>query len=374
MSKIKVVILSPSRQAASGVTTHANMLFASPLADDFDLVHFQIGSEGRRENWVQRLARFGSSPIKFAWLILRIRPEVVHLNTSINNKAYWRDFIFLVIAEVLDCKVVNQIHGGVMPEMFTHNSVIKAWLFRRFIGYSDVIVLISKAAHQAYAKFTPETHLVNIPNAIEHTGLLGDLFLTDSKRPLKLIYIGRLTYEKGLFETLDAIAKLVGEGRKLSFQIVGGGEAEGDLQARVNQLGLREQVHLLGPIFGDAKNTLWRQADVFVFPTYSEGLPYSMLEAMAAGTPPITCPVGAIPDVVQDGVHGLLIPPKDVNAIARAIVQMDEQRDQLHRMALASRRCILEHYTAERLARDFKSLYSSVARGTDSRVRRVEHS
>ena len=115
MAKIKVVILSPSRAAASGVTTHVNMLFASPLAGDFELLHFQVGSEGRSENGLQRLARILGSPIKLALLILRTRPDLVHLNTSINVKAYWRDFVFLIVAELLGCKIVNQIHGGVMP-------------------------------------------------------------------------------------------------------------------------------------------------------------------------------------------------------------------------------------------------------------------
>ena len=365
MAKIKIVILSPSRTAASGVTTHANMLFASPLNNDFELLHFQVGSEGRVENRWQRLVRYIGSPIRLARLILRYRPKVVHLNTSINNKAYWRDLIYLGVAKLLGCKVVNQIHGGVLPANFTHNSYIKYRLFQCFIACSDVVVLISKEAHQAYLKYTPETHLVYIPNAIEHAGLLGDIVITSAQRPLKLIYIGRLTFEKGLFEALEAIARLVTLGRKLSFQIVGGGEAEMALRERVEQLGIAQHVHLLGAIFGEAKNELWKQADVFVFPTYSEGLPYSMLEAMAAGTPPITCPVGAIPDVVQNGVHGLLVPPKDVDAIVQAIVLMDERRDQLHRMAETGRRCVLEHYTVERLALDFHGVYNCLASAAD---------
>ena len=371
MAKIKVVILGPSRTAASGVTTHVNMLFASPLAGDFELLHFQVGSEGRSENGLQRLARILGSPIKLALLILRTRPDLVHLNTSINVKAYWRDFVFLIVAELLGCKIVNQIHGGVMPARFTQGSAIKYQLFQCFIRCSDVIVLISKEAHRAYSKFTPGTRLVYVPNAIEQSGLIGDILPTDPKQPLRLIYVGRLTYEKGLFEALDAIAKLVAQGRKLSFQIVGGGEAEGKLRERVKHCGIVEQVHFLGPIFGDAKNRLWQQADVFVFPTYSEGLPYSMLEAMAAGTPPITCPVGAIPDVMEDSVHGLLVPPRDVDAIAQAIARMDEQRDQLHRMALAGRQCVLEHYTAQRLAHDFRGIYNSLA-ATDSEATRAK--
>ena len=373
MAKPKVIILSPARAAASGVATHANMLFASPLADDFELLHFQVGSEGRTESWLQRWARLVSSPVALALLILHTRSAVVHLNTSINNKAYWRDLIYLMVANALGCKVVNQIHGGVMPAQFVRGMPLKRQVFGYFITRSDAVVLISKQAYQAYAEFSPDLRLAYIPNAIEHRGLMGVIAKAEQQKPLRLIYVGRLTYEKGLFEALDAFKQLIKQGRRLSFQIVGGGEAESDLQQHAEQLEITAQVHFLGPIFGEAKNALWKQADVFVFPTYSEGLPYSMLEAMAAGTPPITCPVGAIPDVLEHGVHGLLIPTRDVEALARAIAQLDDQRDQLYRMAVASRSCVLEHYTAERLAQDFHILYRSLIAGDNYGTTRVEH-
>ncbi len=357
--KFKVLILSPALGTASGVSTHANMLFASPLADDFDLLHFQVGSEGRAESRFQRLGRFMWSPIELALLILRTRPEILHLNTSINNKAFWRDFVYLNVAAFFGCKVVNQIHGGDMPALFVHGSALKCKLFRYFISHSDVVVLISKVAFRSYAEFAPKAHLAYIPNAIEHRDLMGEISTSEKGQALRLIYVGRLTYEKGLFEALDAFQQLFAQGRNLIFQIVGGGEAEVDLRQHAQQLGILEQVQFLGPIFGDAKNELWKQADAFVFPTYSEGLPYSMLEAMIAGTPPITCPVGAIPDVMQNGVHGLFVPVRDRQVLAEAIAKIDDDRALLHRMAVAGRNQALARYTIEHLTADFRQLYQT---------------
>jgi glycosyltransferase involved in cell wall biosynthesis len=88
-----------------------------------------------------------------------------------------------------------------------------------------------------------------------------------------------------------------------------------------------------------------------------EGLPYSLLEAMAAGCVPITTPLAAIPDVIRDGEQGMLVPVNDPNGLARAVAALDDDREGLIRMAKAARLRVLERYTVSRLADDFRQLY-----------------
>jgi glycosyltransferase involved in cell wall biosynthesis len=98
-----------------------------------------------------------------------------------------------------------------------------------------------------------------------------------------------------------------------------------------------------------------------LFPTYHlEGLPYAILEAMAAGAVPITTRVGAIPDVMKDGVHGILIEAKSAVSLAGAIARLDDNRLLLHLMAEASRSRIIERYTVTRLAEDFQLIYDAL--------------
>ena len=119
---------------------------------------------------------------------------------------------------------------------------------------------------------------------------------------------------------------------------------------------------MLGPVFGPAKNLLWLTSDVQVFPTYhNEGLPYSILESLAAGCVPITCAVAAIPDVMQDGVHGVFVPPHDPVALAAAIRRLSDDRAELRRMSEAGRLRIAEQYTVERLAARFGEIYERLA-------------
>src|SRR5262249_4505860 len=89
-----VVLLGPSRDAISGVTTHLNGLLGSRLTTRFDLVHFQIGSEGRREGLARRLARLAVSPFALAHTLLSAQAALLHINTSLNAKACWRDLVY----------------------------------------------------------------------------------------------------------------------------------------------------------------------------------------------------------------------------------------------------------------------------------------
>jgi glycosyltransferase involved in cell wall biosynthesis len=104
---------------------------------------------------------------------------------------------------------------------------------------------------------------------------------------------------------------------------------------------------------------LLNNADVFGLPTrHREGLPYALLESMAARTPVVICPVGAIPDVMQDGVHGIFVPPGDVGALRDAILRLDQDRALLRRMGKACRERVQAHYSLDRLSADFQAVYA----------------
>lgn len=357
--KQKILILGPAMSAVSGVSTHLNQLFNSDIAVRHRLLHFQVGSEGRKENKVQQLFRFAFSPMAFFACLLQQRPAIVHLNTSMDPKSYWRDLAYLLIARFLGRKVVYQVHGGALPEDFFTGNRLLTGILRGVLKLPNAVVLLGQPQLKAYRRFLPEQRLEVVPNAIN--AALEPL-AAKPPGPLHLVYLGRFAENKGIFEVLEAIALLVKQQRELRLSIGGGGSAEGRIRARVNELGLTEQVNFTGPIFGTDKDRLWQAGHVFAFPTYHrEGLPYALLEAMAAGTVPITTRIGATPDVMQDGVHGLFVEAKDALGLAEAIARLDDDRALLARMAEAGRERVLAHYTVERMADDFGRIYASLS-------------
>jgi len=355
--KRKIVVFGPALDAVSGVTTHVRMLFASDLTHEFDLTHFQVGSEGRNENAAGKLARLLISPFQLALLLLRTHADAVHLNASLDPKGYWRDLVYWMVARSLGCKVVNQIHGGAMPGEFFAGNELLTELLRRFLVDSEVVTVLSRAELAAYRAFDARINVHLVPNAVEAAGLADCPREYNRHRPLRLVYVGRLVRAKGLFETVDALAALQRAGRTFRFYLAGSGPDRAALEAAVREANLAHSVRFLGGVFGAAKQRLWLHADVFLLPSYMEGLPYSLLEAMAAGCVPIATRVAAIPDVMQEAEHGLFVPARDAVSIAEALMRLDDDRAALERMGRAARRRVVDHYTVERLARDFRRLY-----------------
>jgi len=285
----------------------------------------------------------------------------VHLNTSLNPQAFWRDAAYLLIARLAGRKTVYQVHGGVLTSEFLGQGVLPARFTRWILALPDVVVLLGQPQMRAYLQLVPGARIRVIPNAIE----IDDLNIEASKSapgvPLHLVYLGRFAREKGIFEIIEAVRILATRGIIVRLSMGGGGPDEGTLHNAVSRAGIKDLVIFRGALYGKEKNRLWREADLFVFPTYHlEGLPYSLLESMAAGAVPITCPVAAIPDVIEEGVHGLFVPPRNPLALAAEVEQLHHDRAQLARLSHACRQRILEYYTLPRMAHDFQKLYASL--------------
>src|SRR5690606_20518716 len=154
--------------------------------------------------------------------------------------------------------------------------------------------------------------------------------------------------EKGAYDLIDAMARITRS--HPSVQLLLGGD--GDLQEaaeRAKQLGVQDSVKLLGWVTGERKANLLSSASVFCLPSYNEGLPMSLLEAMASGLPVVTTPVGGIPEAVTDGREGYLVEPGDVGSLADKLRALIDNRILAREMGQEARKKALEKYSVERV-------------------------
>jgi len=355
-----ILVLGPARSAVSGVSTHLNQLFGSSLAEKYRLVHFQVGSEGRAEGAGRRLLRLAWGPLDCAIRILRSRADCVHLNSSLEPRSYWRDLAFLLVAKTLRRKVIFQVHGGALPEALFAGRPLLTTLLRSALRLPDAVVLLAECELAAYQRFLPGQRLEIIANAIDAAPYLAGV-KPPRGQPHRLVYVGRLAESKGIFDMVDALGLLVQRARPCRLTIAGSGPEEPRLRAHVAASGLTNSVEFTGAIGGDDKVRLWLASDLFVFPTFHrEGLPYALLESMAAGTPVVTTRVGAMPDVMREGLHGRFVAPHDPAAVADAIDGLLADTAAWSRASATCRQRVAEHYTVDRLARDFDRLYADL--------------
>lgn len=183
-------------------------------------------------------------------------------------------------------------------------------------------------------------------------------------RPASVAAVGRLVPKKGFGDLLEALALLAADGRDVRLDLVGTGPCEADLLAQVARLGLGAQVRLHGALPQGKVRAVVQAAAVFAAPcTVAEdgnrdGLPTVLLEAMALGTPSVATPVTGIPEVVRDGVTGLLVPERDPAALAGALARLLDDPGLRVRLARRARERVEEDFDVHGQAARLRTLFT----------------
>lgn len=178
--------------------------------------------------------------------------------------------------------------------------------------------------------------------------------------PLKPLWVcaGRLDPPKGQDVLLAALARVRDAGLPFTVLLAGEGATRGALEAQARSLGLADHVHFLGQV--TAIGPLLLAADAVVLPSRLEGLPLTLLEALIRERPVVASAVGGIPEVIEDGVHGSLVPPGDPVALAETLASFHRQPDAARRLGLAGGRRVREQFTWSRVAEQFEAVYDDV--------------
>ncbi len=239
----------------------------------------------------------------------------------------------------------------------------------RMMRRAEVVIAVSQALRETVVRagVRPERAVV-VRNAFssataEPDGRLRRQLGLAEEVPL-VLSVGRLSPEKGHRYLLAAAELLRQQGRRFALVLVGEGRERARLERQRERLGLRDCVHLLG--FRTDVAQLLGEAAVFVLPSLSEGLPNAVLEAFAAGTPVVASAVGGLPEVVEEGETGYLIPPRDPRALADRIAACLQDPGRARGMGEAGQ-LSLSRYTSEHQMGELAEVFGRVGgRGPDA--------
>ena len=243
------------------------------------------------------------------------RVQLVHVNLASRGSTY-RKLIICGVASLLRLPTVIHLHGGHYPRFWkAAPSVIRGAIRLMFRRCSRVVVLGS-VWRDFIAGIVPEVagRIVILPNA---TSAPARRRTSRSDGALHIIFLGRVGAGKGVPQLVDALKSLEAVPNWRA-TIAGDGDVDATAN-RVKALGLADRVRLTGWVGPEAVADLIASADILTLPSFDENLPMSVIEGMAAGLAVVVTPVGAVEDVVTDGVNGLLVPPGDSGALAEAL-------------------------------------------------------
>jgi len=171
--------------------------------------------------------------------------------------------------------------------------------------------------------------------------------------------VGRITEQKGHQYAIRALSELSKKYPEIKIAVFGDGELMNNCKDMVASLKLKSQVSFTG--FQSDMQKVYKTLDALLMPSTFEALPLTLLEAMASGVPAIASNINGIPEVVRDGVNGLLVPPADIGALVNGIELIYNDRDLLNKMGVAARNTIELEFSLEKMVRDTISVYEKVS-------------
>ena len=284
-------------------------------------------------------------------------PEaIVHYNFPLSKASIIRDPLFMYEALRSGHPMLVHIHGGVF---LTHYDgvpwFIKLTLRKVFAWKAPFVVLGENEKHIVEERFKAN-RVVSLPNCVDLTDAIAYQRAFNKNKPLVLGYIGRIAETKGMEYLLQACVQLKRRGVPFIMRLAGAEEVK-DYFLPLFDSYLGARFVYSGVVSGEGKNGFLRSLDVFVLPSFFEGLPMSLLECMSYGAVPVTTEVGSIGEVVKNGENGLIIKDHNVDSIVEAVTQLDANRNLLEQLGSMARDTIFKKFNPQTYISELNHLY-----------------
>lgn len=275
---------------------------------------------------------FFNSLLKALFILTTKKISIVHIHTS-SGFSFLRKSFFVIISKIYLKKVIFHIHASTFYNFFLNKNSLLKFYIHKILKISDLIITL---CHDWEVKLKTKYSNINVitlynPIVIRQRAHRKDYEQANS---LKILFMGFLIPSKGIFDILKIAKKLYDINvNNIKFIIAGKGELEKALIKFINANSLNEIVKYVGWVADQKKYDLLESADIFLLPSYNEGMPISILEAMSYSMPIISTRIAGIPDLVNNGKNGFLCNPGQVDEISKIILFLNNNKSLLNAMA-----------------------------------------
>lgn len=321
----KILILVPGKSSHGGINN-----YYQTLRKHFDLSIEYLERGTRqwpiRKNILLVLVRILIDAWKFYKLVRTKKYALVQTTTSFSNLSILRDAIYILISKYFNLKVIVFYRGWdeaftIKVERFYLN------LFRFIYFKADAIIDLSSKNIETLRRwgYSKSIYLETTTVDMESLRCIDLEYVKNKykagKKGIRILFLSRIEITKGIYEAIDAYNMVRKVFSQVSLTIAGDGSELERVTEYIKDKQI-ENIEIIGFVEGDKKAAIFKSADLYILPSYSEGMPNSVLEAMAFGLPVITRPVGGIPDFFKNYINGFLIESKDPKDFAEAVEKL----------------------------------------------------
>ena len=358
-SKYKIIIVGSIPPPHHGPNIYLQNFLNSKIKKEFEVFHLDTSDHRNLDN----LSKLDFTNVYLAlknilelvWMLIKIKPELVYIPPAPSFLPYFRDGLFILSASFFShAKIIAHMHSGnyFRVEFYEKSNSFVRFFIQWTLSKVDTAIVLGKSLKNIFRDFVKNT--VVVPNGTDFDPFKNKKFIIrQSNNEIIVSYLGNLFESKGVLDLIRAAKSVLDKHKNVKFMFAGSWSQQ-ELEIKnqaikfIKENNLQNTVEFTGIVLNESKEKFLIDTDIFVFPSWYEGFPLVILEAMAAGCLVIsTKDVGAIPEVVVDGISGILVEKQNPKQIADAIIRLMNNPRLREEMGRAGRERFEKYYTME---------------------------
>lgn len=347
---MKILINTPDLKLSGGVANHYRGLLP------FWKLKVKYNYIGGR-NKIPGLLILPFDLLKFLFKCLFGKYDLIILNPSLGKTALKRDAIFLKIAKLTKKKTIVFWHGW-SPKIVLKINNNSRW-FRQNFNYASMHLVLSGEFKKDLIKWGINKPIRLTTTKVDERLLIDFQIQNKEFSEFTILFLSRIEIYKGIFIVLEAYKEFLNQNNAIKLVIAGEGSQLNAAKEFTKKNNLMN-VHFLGNLKGKQLIQAFKNANIYILPTYSEGMPTSVLEAMAFGLPVITRPVGGLNDFFQNGKMGFLIESLEPKEYVKKINYFLENKDKMQEMGIYNHTYVINHFLSNQVAKNLEQLFLHV--------------
>ena len=304
---------------------------------------------------VHKILFFMMNYCKILFSFIIFRPDAMHMHMSYKG-SFQRAYLLHKLCRVFHIKDIIHLHGSEFKQWYDSTNSITQKKIRKLLRECNVMIVLGNEWERRIFEIEPKTNIAVANNTVTIPSQVTNW----NRNTFQILYLGVLIQRKGVHDLLDSVSILKKNGKlnNAQFVIAGTGEEEQKLKKKCSVLDLEDVIRFNGWTHGEQKWQLMLESQLLVLPSYNEGLPMAVLEAMSYGLPIVASDVGDMSAAVQEGVNGYLISPGNPDQISEAINKiLSKKQSEWTSLSTMSRIIAEEKFSDSNYMASFLNIY-----------------
>jgi glycosyltransferase involved in cell wall biosynthesis len=353
---MKVAVCTPDLRTVGGIASLVRTWLDSPALGGVELRLFRVSTGGplvRKGAWAM------AGPLKlWAALAAGYRPDVGHVHFG-GMASVVREAQYVAALEAFGIPWVAHTHAPLNLIRPAERSKANEAVIRRVLSAADAIIVVTRALESRVCGWTGgRVPIHTVYNPVDPSALPEP---TDTPGPPEVLFLGMMVRDKGVFDLIDVAARVRAAVPDARFTLGGDGPEMDRVRQAIAAAGVGDFVATPGWIGGDTLRAAFRRASVFALPSYNEGFPVSIVEAMVVGLPVVSTDVWGIPEAVIPDETGVIHRPGDQGALAAALIDLLTNRAKARAMGSAGRQRALTTFSRDVLVGQTRKIWEGIA-------------